>query len=101
MGGSQRLDGIAIGPVFSASSKGIKAYAEILTGFARYNDGLGTPTSTSTNGVLEVIGGIDAHIKGHLDWRAIEFAYEQYFAVSSQVNPVSLSTGIVYRFGAK
>ena len=101
MGGKQRLDGIAIGPVFSFSSKGIKPYAEILAGFARYNDGLGTPASASTNGVLNVIGGIDAHLKGHLDWRVVEFAYQQYFAIGTQVVPVSLSTGIVYRFGAK
>jgi len=101
MGGKQRLDGIAIGPVFAFSSNNVKPYAEILVGFARYNDGLGTSTSASTNSELDIIGGIDAHLKGHLDWRVVEFAYQQYFAIGTQVVPVSLSTGIVYRFGAK
>jgi hypothetical protein len=101
MGGKQRLDGIAVGPIFSFPTKGFRPYAEILTGFARYNDGLGTSTSASTNSQLEIIGGIDAHIKGHLDWRVAEFAYQQYFALGTPIVPVSLSTGIVYRFGAK
>jgi hypothetical protein len=101
LGGSQRLDGLALGPIFTFSVKGLKPYAEILVGFARYNDGLGTSTSTTTDGQLNFAGGIDKHITGHFDWRIVEYDYEQYYALGGQFNPKNFSTGVVYHLAPK
>jgi len=101
LGGSQRLDGLALGPIFTFSIKGLKPYAEILVGYARYNDGLGTSTSATTDGQLNFAGGIDKHITDHFDWRIVEYEYEQYYALGGQYNPKNFSTGVVYHFASK
>jgi hypothetical protein len=101
LGASQRLDGIALGPSFAFSVKGLKPYAEILVGFARYNDGLGNPSSATTDGQLDFNGGVDKRITDHIDWRIFEFGYEQYYALGGQFNPKNFSTGIVYHFAQK
>ncbi len=101
LGGKKRLDGLAIGPVFAFSMKGVKPYAELLVGYARYNDGLGNPSSATTDGQLDLVAGIDKHINSHIDWRVFEFGYEQYYALGGQFNPKNFSTGLVYHFAAK
>ncbi len=101
LGGSQRLDGLALGPKFTFAFKGMHPYAEILVGYARYNDGKGTASSATTDGQLAAVGGIDRHITQHIDWRIVEFEYQQYYALGGQYNPKNFSTGLVYHFAAK
>jgi hypothetical protein len=98
LGGNRRLDGIAVGPRFSTTVKGLKPYAEVLVGFARYNDGLGASTSATSDAQLDVIVGIDKHIRHRIDWRIVEYSYEQFYALGGQFNPKNFSTGLVYHF---
>ena len=70
-----------------------KPYVEGLVGVANFNDGSGTSSSTKLN--YQVLGGIDATILPHIDWRVIEFDYS---AVSgNSINAKIFSTGLVLR----
>jgi hypothetical protein len=70
-----------------------RPYFEGLVGVASLNDGNGSGSSTKLN--YQVLGGIDATILPHIDWRVIEFDYS---AVSgNSVNAKIFSTGIVLR----
>jgi len=70
-----------------------RPYVEGLVGVASLNDGNGSGSSTKLN--YQVLGGIDATILPHVDWRVIEFDYS---AVSgNSVNAKIFSTGLVLR----
>jgi hypothetical protein len=70
-----------------------RPYVEGLVGVASFKDGNGSSSSTKLN--YQVLGGIDATILPHIDWRVIEFGYS---AVSgNSVNAKIFSTGLVLR----
>ena len=104
VGGGQRLDGIGIGPKVSVTVKRFaryEPYAELLVGFARYNDGPGSPFKTSTDGELQVNAGVDRAVRGNFDWRVFEFGYAQYYGLGGVFNPKTFSTGVVYHVGGR
>ncbi|HEY6414027.1 MAG TPA: hypothetical protein VIX42_10080 [Edaphobacter sp.] len=71
----------------------IRPYVEGLVGVANFKDGNGSSSNTKLN--YQVLGGIDATILPHVDWRVIEFDYS---AVSGDsVNAKIFSTGLVLR----
>jgi len=85
----------AIGPrlAFKPHVIPLSPYVEGLVGVASYNSGRGTSSSTHFN--YQVVGGLDATILPHLDWRVVDVAYS---AVSGQsIKAVTFSTGIVLR----
>lgn len=99
LGGGNRLDQISVGPRITLPTKRVEPYAELLVGFARYNDGLGTAVSSSTDAEIQVVAGLDHRVTKHFDWRVFEFAYEQYYGLFGAYNPKTFSTGVVYHFG--
>ncbi len=101
LGGSNRLDGLALGPKLGLPIKKFEAYAEILVGFARYNDGLGKPASATTDAQTEVNFGLDRRVSQRLDWRVFDYGYTQYYALGGQFNPKTFSTGVVVHIGAR
>jgi hypothetical protein len=100
-GGSMRLDGLAIGPKVALPVRKYEAYGEFLVGFARYNNGLNQPASSSTDAQIELNFGLDRSITKRLDWRVFEFGYEQYYGLGGEFNPKTFSTGIVAHLGGR
>jgi hypothetical protein len=70
-----------------------RPYVEGLVGVANFNDGNGSSSSTKLN--YQVLGGIDATILPHIDWRVLEFDYSA--VTGNSVNAKIFSTGIVLR----
>ena len=100
-GGSNHLYGLAVGPKVSFLTHRLQPYAEFLVGYARYNDGLGRPSSGTTDAQLQVNFGVDRAVTHKFDWRVFEFGYEQYYALGGQFNPKTFSTGVVYHLGRR
>jgi hypothetical protein len=97
LGGSGlRYDGVAVGPKLSFRVKKFEPYADIAVGFARFNDGKNTKSSSTTDAELQFSGGIDHAIAKRFDWRIFEFGYTQYYANGGIYNPKSFNTGIVF-----
>lgn len=69
----------------------IKIYGEVLGGIGVVSNG-----SSSTNFQYQINGGLEYTLLPHIDWRAVEIAYNGYSG-NSVGNPVALSTGIVFR----
>ena len=72
---------------------GIRPYVEGLVGVASVRDGNGSSSNTNLN--YQILGGIDAAILPHIDWRVIEFDYSA--ATGSSVNAKIFTTGLVLR----
>jgi hypothetical protein len=72
--------------------KKLEAYAELLVGFARYDNGAG---AASTDAQTEANFGLDVKGRGMLDWRIFEFGYQQYYGLGGEFNPKTFSTGVV------
>ena len=101
LGGAQRLDSFVVGPKASFHYRGFDPYAEFLVGFGRYNNGQGTRTSGTSDGLLEINAGFDRKVTEHFDFRIFEFGYAQYYALGGQFNPKTFSTGVVYHLGKR
>lgn len=69
----------------------IKVYGEALGGIGVIANG-----SSGTHFQYQVNGGLEYTLLPHVDWRAIEVAYNGYTG-NTGGNPVGLSTGIVIR----
>lgn len=95
-GGSRRLDEAALGPKVSFHVRSFQPYVEFLAGFARYNDGLGTPSSASTDGIINAIGGVARPINDRLDWRIFEFGYQNDYAYGGSFTPKTFTTGVFF-----
>lgn len=93
-----RLDGVVVGPRVATSVKflKLKPYAEFMVGFARYNNGLNTVASSSSDAEIQVNGGVDRSVAKLIDWRVFEYSYAQYYGLGGQYNPKTFSTGIVF-----
>jgi hypothetical protein len=100
-GDSQHFDSVAVGPRVSTSVKRFAPYGEFMLGFARYNDGLGTPSSAYTNSEIQLNAGVDRRMTKRFDWRVFDFGYTRFQTVSAQFHPTTYSTGIVFRIGGR
>jgi len=97
-GNSVKLDEAAIGPKLGLDFRKFEAYAEILVGFGRYNDGAG---NASTDAQTEINCGLDLRGSKRLDWRIFEYGYEQYYGLGGEFNPKTFSTGVVVHIGKR
>ena len=90
----QQFNTGAIGPRLALHPVGlpIKPYVEALIGIASANTG---SSSSTTHLNYQILGGIDATLLPHLDWRVIEFDYSALTGRSLNAN--ILTTGIVFR----
>lgn len=100
-GAGKRLDGLVVGPRFALAVKKFSPYIEGMVGFARYNDGLNTKTSSTTDAQIQVNSGIDYKLSKSFDWRAFEYGYSQFYGNSGNYNPKTFSTGVVYHIGGR
>lgn len=100
-GSGQKLDELGLGPKVGLDFKKFEAYGEFLVGFGRYNDGKGNAASATTDSQIEINFGLDRRLSERLDWRLIEFGYEQYYALGGVYNPKTFSTGVVMHFGKR
>lgn len=85
----------AAGPrlAFKAPFLPFRPYVEGLVGVGNVQSGRGNGSNTNFN--YQLVGGLDATIFPHLDWRVIDFDYS---AISGQsVNAKILTTGLVLR----
>lgn len=101
--GSNRLQlgGFEVGPKIGFAFKHVEPYAEFLVGFARYNDGLGNSNSSTTDGQLDGVFGIDVRLTTRFDYRVFEFDYKRFSAIGGEFNPKILSTGVVFHLGRR
>lgn len=85
----------AVGPrvAFRMPVLPLRPYVEGLVGVANYNNGSNSSSSTHLN--YQVVGGLDATILPHIDWRVIEFDYSA--VANSSVNAKIFTTGLVIR----
>jgi hypothetical protein len=72
----------------------LSPYVEGLVGAANFNAGRGTNSSTHFN--YQAVGGLDATILPHIDWRVIDLTYSG--VASESISAFTFSTGIVIRF---
>ena len=71
----------------------LRPYIEGLVGVANYNSGSNSSSSTNLN--YQIVGGLDATILPHIDWRVIEFDYSA--VANNPVNAKIFTTGLVIR----
>ena len=96
---SNNIDSGLFGPRIALTLPGfpIKPYFEVLGGFSRYSS-VGSGSNTDVN--YRWVGGLDATIIPHIDWRVVDYSYSGAGINDGGVNfhPQTLSTGIVVRF---
>jgi hypothetical protein len=73
----------------------LNPYAEFLFGAGHFSYGNNAPSTTQFD--WRVLGGLDKTVLPHLDWRVIEVSYGQLNTYSGQLQPITISTGIVLR----
>jgi hypothetical protein len=73
----------------------VMPYVEGLFGFGHYDFGAGQPSNTQFE--YQVLAGIDLTVLPHLDWRVVEFSYGGLSTINGDLNPRTLSTGVVLR----
>lgn len=100
-GGGLRLTQISIGPKISFTRRALTPYIEALAGFGRLSATSGKSQGTSTDSEIQLNSGIDYQLNDHIDLRAIEYSYEQYYGLGGAYNPKRFSTGIVYNFNTR
>jgi hypothetical protein len=97
----QALDSGQFGARFAAAPgaipflKSAMPYAEATAGIAYWRGGIGPARQEATHGMLQLIGGLDYKLVHHISWRVIEFTYGRAGATPGNINPETLSTGIV------
>jgi hypothetical protein len=86
----------AIGPRVSFKPRvlPLTPYVEGLIGLANYNSGKNTSSTNHFN--YQIVGGLDATILPHIDWRLIDVGYSSTTANQS-IKTVTYSTGLVIR----
>ena len=91
-----RYNTYAIGPRISFRPRvlPLTPYVEGLIGLANYNNGKNTSSSNHFN--YQILGGLDATILPHIDWRLIDVGYSSTTA-SQSIRTVTYSTGLVIR----
>lgn len=72
----------------------LSPYLEGLVGVADFNTGRGTDSSTHFN--YQGVGGLDATILPHIDWRVVDLTYSG--VTGESLKAFTFSTGIVIRF---
>lgn len=100
-GAGKRLDGAVVGPRVAFPIKKLSPYVEGMVGFARYNDGLNTKTSSTTDAQIQINGGIDYRLSKSFDWRAFEYGYSQFYGNGGNYNPKTFSTGVVFHISGR
>ena len=73
-------------------------YAEGALGLGYWRGGI-TPARQDSNQFLyQAIGGLDYRVWQKLGWRVAEITYGRMGAIPGHVNPITVSSGIVYHF---
>lgn len=72
-------------------------YAEALGGVSRVVIGQGTARTAGTKFSYALVGGLDATIFPHLDWRVVDYSWERVDGLGIRFNPEQISTGLVVR----
>ena len=75
----------------------LKPYVEGLVGVGNIGEGQGSGRTSSTEFQYRVLGGVDFTFFPRLDWRVVEFGYGGLTGDVSGINPMTLSSGLVFR----
>ncbi len=78
--------------------KGAMPYVEGTFGLAYWRGGLGPARQEATHGMVQAVGGLDYKLWRQIQWRVVEFTYGRAGAMPGNINPETLSTGIVVQF---
>jgi hypothetical protein len=73
----------------------VMPYLEALGGIGTYD--FGNRQGSSTQFEYQFLAGIDYTVLPRLDWRVVEFSYGGLSALNGDLNPKTLSTGLVLR----
>lgn len=94
-----KYDGVTVGPRFEFPMKrhGLTPYGEFLVGYARFNGPYLGVTSASTDGTMEVNGGVTKRLSPRLD-AVLDYSYAQYYGNGGEYNPKTFNIGVVYHF---
>ena len=88
---------VMAGPRLEVRPGKLKPYAEFVVGFGGYQD---SRYATGYTGHIDyaIVAGVDRKLIPLIDWRVIEFAYNNYFNNHNTPGSKQFSTGIVLRF---
>lgn len=75
----------------------IKPYVEVLAGAGHVKVGQGLAATNQTAFSYEGVAGLDWTILPRIDWRVVDFAYQEFTNLSVHATPRTVSTGIVLR----
>jgi hypothetical protein len=73
-------------------------YGEALVGLGYWRGGAGVFRQDQSHALFQAIAGVDVPVYKRLDWRVIEFSYGRAGAKPGFINPIAISTGLVYHF---
>lgn len=92
--GGERLDGLTLGPRFSVDLKhGLSPYGEFMLGFARYNSG--QASGSTTDATIQLNAGLAKRVSPRFDVVA-DYSYSQYYALGGEYNPKTFSVGGIF-----
>jgi hypothetical protein len=100
-GAGQTFTGLLLGPRLAFVAGKFSPSVEGLVGFGRYNAGPGTPSSASTDALVQGGFALDRQIAKRLDWRVVQASYAQFFDTGNRFHPYNFSTGIVVHLAAR
>ena len=75
----------------------IKPYAEVLVGAGHVKVGQGLAATNQTAFSYEGVVGLDWTILPRIDWRVVDFSYQEFTNLSVHATPRTVSTGFVLR----
>ena len=95
----EQMNGVTAGPRFSFPFKkhGITPYGELMVGFARFNNNADPSQNATTDGTLQINGGVEKQVSPRWDVVA-DYSYSQYYAFGGEYNPKTYSLGAVFHF---
>lgn len=92
--------GIRIAAARNVLPLSLTPYAEALFGMGYWRGGINVARQDKTHALLQGIAGVDLPVYKRLDWRVIEVSYARAGAQPGFIDPIAVSTGIVYHFPA-
>jgi len=97
--GTEKITSVLAGPRVQLQPRVVPLmpYAEVLIGGGHADIGQGVAHVDKTEVEYQVLGGLDATIFPHLDWRIVDYSWGDVTNLGEPLRPSTLSTGLVLR----
>lgn len=90
--------GIRVAAAHGVLPFSLMPYGEALLGLGYWRGGVNVAREDQSHVLFQGIAGVDLPLYKRLDWRVIEASYARVGAYPGSIDPIAVSTGLVYHF---